>query len=397
MRFSLHRLAVLSLGGMLASTAQAQDFNDTPPHGTGQTPAFQNQTRAPVLPAGAVQQQVLVQGLSHPWGMAQMPDGGWLITERPGRLRIYSPEGQLSEPVSGLPEVDAREQGGLLDVAIADDFQTTRRIWLSFAQPREGGQTATAVATATLSPDGASLQETRVIWQQQPAWDSTKHYGSRLVFDDAGGLFVALGERSVPDARVHAQDVATTLGKVVRIDPDSGAPMGQPGVDGALPEIWSWGHRNIQGATMGPDGALWTIEHGPRGGDELNRPQAGRNYGWPRVSYGLEYSGRPIGEGLTTMEGTEQPIYYWDPVIAPGGMTFYDGEMFPGWQGDLLIAGLKASALVRLELSDQQVTGEARHLQGIGRVRDVDVAQDGSVMILTDAEDGALIRLTPGG
>lgn len=390
------RLTILAATGIFAGAAAAQDFNDAPPNAQGQAPAFENQTRAPVLPDMALQQQVVAEGLEHPWGMAQLPDGSWLVTERPGRLRVVGGDGALSDPVAGLPRVDSRDQGGLLDVAIADDFAETRQVWLSFAQPREGGRTATAVATGVLSADGSSLEGTRVIWQQQPAWASTKHYGSRLVFDGQGGLFVTTGERSVNDARVHSQNVATTLGKVVRIDPQSGAPMGQPGVEGALPEIWSWGHRNMQGATMGPDGALWTIEHGPRGGDELNRPQAGRNYGWPRVTYGVEYSGQPVGGGITRLEGTEQPVYYWDPVIAPGGMSFYDGAMFPDWQGDLLIGGMQAGALVRLELDGGRVTGEARHLQGIGRVRDVDIAADGAVMLLMDQSNGALVRVTPG-
>lgn len=390
------RSTAIAAAWVFAGAALAQDFNDAPPNAQGQSPAFENQTRAPVLPDMALQQQVIAEGLEHPWGMAQLPDGSWLVTERPGRLRLIGTDGSVSDPIAGLPEVDNRDQGGLLDVAVAGDFSATRQIWLSFSQPREGGRTATAVATGSLSADGSAIEDAEVIWQQEPAWDSTKHYGSRLVFDGQGGLFVTTGERSVDDARVHAQNVATTLGKVVRIDPQSGAPMGQPGVEGALPEIWSWGHRNIQGADMGPDGALWTVEHGPRGGDELNRPQPGRNYGWPRVTYGVEYSGEPVGDGVTQMEGTEQPVYYWDPVIAPGGMSFYDGAMFPDWQGDLLIGGLQAGALVRLELSDGRVTGEARHLQGIGRVRDVEVAEDGSIMLLTDQDEGALVRITPG-
>lgn len=380
-----------------AGMASAQGFNDRPPNAEGQKPAFANQTRAPALPDQALRQQVIADGLEHPWGMAELPDGSWLVTERPGRLRIVTPAGAVSKPVAGVPKVDNRSQGGLLDVAIADDFAATRRVWLSLAEPRGGGKTNTAVATGTLSADGTRLEGTKIIWRQQPAWKSTKHYGSRLVFDGRGGLFVTTGERSVPDARGYAQNVTTTLGKVVRIDPASGAPMGDPGVSGALPEIWSWGHRNIQGAAMGPDGALWTIEHGPKGGDELNRPRAGRNYGWPLVTYGEEYSGRPVGKGLTQMQGTEQPVYYWDPVIAPGGMAFYDGAMFPGWRGDALIGGLQAGALVRLKISDGQVTGEARHLQGIGRVRDVAVARDGAVMVLTDKPNGALIRVTPNG
>ncbi|MGN7868125.1 PQQ-dependent sugar dehydrogenase [Paracoccus sp. 22332] len=381
---------------LIAGTASAQDFNAAPPNAPDQQPAFEGQTRAPVLADDvALDQTVIADGLDHPWGLAELPDGSWLLTERAGNLRLVGADGALSDPIGGLPDIDTRDQGGLLDVAVADDFAQTRRVWISFAQPREGGKTATAVATGTLSADGATLEDTKVIWQQQPAWDSTKHYGSVLVFDGDGGLFVTTGERSVIDARPLSQNATTTLGKIVRIDPQTGAPMGDPGVEGALPEIWSWGHRNVQGAAIGPDGALWTIDHGPKGGDELNRPQAGRNYGWPIATYGIEYAGGPIGEGNTQVEGTEQPLYYWDPVIAPGQMTFYDGDLFPDWRGDLLIGGLQAGALVRLELDGDRVTGEARHLQGIGRVREVEVARDGAIMLLTDEDDGKLIRVTP--
>ena len=390
------RILPLAAGGLIVSAVSAQDFNEAPLNAPDQSPAFDGQTRAPVLPDQSLTVTPLAEGLEHPWAMAELPDGSWLLTERPGRMRLLAADGSLSDPISGLPDVDARRQGGLLDVAVADDFAQTRRLWWSFAQPRGGGLNATAVATGTLSEDGSAVEDARVIWQQQPAWDSQLHFGSILVFDGQGGLFVTAGERSVEEARVHAQNVTTTLGKVVRIDPDSGAPMGNPGVAEALPEIWSWGHRNIQGAAMGPDGALWTIEHGPKGGDELNRPEAGRNYGWPRVTYGVEYSDAQVGEGITQLEGTEQPVYYWDPVIAPGGMTFYDGDMFPDWRGDALIGGLQAGAIVRLQIENGRVTGEARHLQGIGRVRDVAVASDGAVMILTDHENGAMIRVTPG-
>lgn len=389
------RLTVCLLCGPLNSAALAQDFNAAPPNGIGQTPAFEGQTRARVLPDTALQTQVIVSGLEHPWGMAQMPDGRWLVTERPGRLKIVSEDGHSSDPIAGLPDVDNRGQGGLLDVAIAIDFSTTRQVWWSFAEPRAEGKTATAVATGRLSSDFTRIENAKVIWQQQPAWDSTKHYGSRLVFDRHGGLFVTTGERSDPKARILAQDFTTTIGKIVRIDPQTGAALGRAVKDGDLPEIWSLGHRNIQGAALGPDGVLWTVEHGPKGGDELNQPKQGHNYGWPLVTYGIDYSGQPIGDGITQMPDAEQPVYYWDPVIAPGGMTFYDGAMFPDWQGDLLIGGLKANAIVRLDIHNSRVKGEGRHLQGIGRVRDIAVAADGAIMVLTDSSDGAIIRVTP--
>lgn len=391
----MKRLTVIAATTLFAGCAMAQNFNDRPPNGAGQTPAFENQTRAPVLQALKLRQDVVVDGLEHPWGMAQLPDGSWLVTERPGRLRMVSVDGSLSGPIPGLPKADPQDQGGLLDVIIGDDFADTRRIWVSFSERDAENLTKTAVATGVLSQDGSSIEDAQVIWRQSPGYPSTLHYGSRLILDRQGGLFVTTGERGGTEGRYFAQDLKTTLGKVVRIDPMTGAPMGNPGVKGAMPEIWSWGHRNMQGAALAPDGTLWTIEHGPLGGDELNRPEVGKNYGWPEATYGVEYSGQPINNGQTQKEGTEQPVYYWDPVIAPGGMIFYQGDMFPDWQGDLLIGGLQSKSMVRLEMSDNRVTGEARHMPDIARVRDVDVAQDGAIMLLTDEDNGALIRVTP--
>ncbi|WP_293854422.1 PQQ-dependent sugar dehydrogenase [uncultured Alsobacter sp.] len=394
LRTSLLAAGLLVLAG---AAARAQNFNAAPPNAAGQRPAFEGQTRAPVIADSIpLATTVVVGGLVNPWGMAELPDGRWLVTERPGRLRIVDRQGTLSPPVKGLPEVFASGQGGLLDVAVRSDFAQSRRVWWSFAEPRGADGNATAVATGVLSSDGAQMNEVRVIFRQQPAWKSSMHFGSRLVFDRSGALFVTTGERSLIEPRQLAQDVGTHLGKVLRIDPDGGPAKGNPTIKGGLPEIWSWGHRNLQAAALGPDGALWTVEHGARGGDELNRVEPGRNYGWPVITYGEEYSGQPIGAGLTAKEGMEQPVYYWDPVIAPSGMAFYQGDMFPEWRGSALIGGLVGRALVRLTLDKGRVTGEARHLQGIGRVRDVAVARDGSVMLLTDAQNGALIRVTRG-
>ena len=393
----IRRAAMAALATtLLTAPAALADFNDEPANAPNQTPAFEGQTRAPVLAEDiALETTVIAEGLDSPWGMDQLPDGSWLVTERPGQLRLIGADGALGDPISGVPAVDNRDQGGLLDVLAAPDFDESRRIWISYSKPFEGGDNATAVSTATLSDDGTALQDVQEIWVQQPATPSTMHFGSRLVLDNDGGLFITTGERSDREFRHLAQDVNTTLGKVVRVDPMTGEPKGG-GAESGLPEIWSWGHRNMQAATLGPDGALWTVEHGPRGGDELNKPRKGKNYGWPEVTYGIEYGGQTIGEGETARDGIEQPVYYWDPVIAPSGMAFYDGEMFPEWQGDALIGGLAGQALVRLQIEGDRVTGEARHLQDIGRVRDVDVAPDGSVVILTDATNGALIRVTRG-
>lgn len=388
---------LVSLLAFAPAAALAQDFNAEPPNAPDYRPAFEGQTRAPVIADAEPERSVVASGLDSPWGMEELPDGSWLVTERPGRMRIVGADGSISEPVSGLPEVFAEGQGGLLDVAIRDDFAETRRVWWSYAEPREGGQNGTAVATGTLSPDGREMTGVKVIFRQEPGWASKLHFGSRLVFAPDGALFVTTGERSVIEARPLAQDVSTHLGKVLRIDPEGGPAEGNPEIPGGQPEIWSYGHRNLQSAAIGPDGALWTVEHGPRGGDELNRPEAGKNYGWPVIVYGLEYDGNPVGEGLTRAEGMEQPIYYWDPVIAPSGLVFYEGGLFPGWEGSALIGGLAGQALVRLEIADGRVTGEARYLQGFARIRDVAVARDGAVMVLTDGEGGQLIRLTPGG
>lgn len=389
----------LLLASLTTGPAWAQ-LNDSPPNATGQQPAFDGQTRAPALTDQiALTQTTLAEKLEHPWGMARLPDGAMLITERPGRLRLLSADGVLSDPVKGVPQVDNRQQGGLLDVAIAPDFAQTRRLWLSFSEPRgwRKNKNSTSVATGVLAADGSGLEDVKVIFRQDPAWGSLMHFGSRLVFSPEGWLYVTTGERSYEEPRELAQDTHTHLGKVLRIDPLTGKGVqGNPFADGRAgkPEIWSYGHRNIQAAALDPaTGALWTVEHGPAGGDELNRPQPGKNYGWPVITYGQDYSGAPIGQGKTQQEGMEQPVYYWDPVIAPSGMVFYQGAMFPELQGNALIGGLGAQAVVRLKLQDDHVIGEQRLAEGIGRVRDVEIAPDGAILVLIDDPEGALIRL----
>ena len=390
--FSPILILLLTIG-----TACAADFNDRAPNAPDQKPAFKGQTRAPILDDNGADltRRIIANNLVNPWGMDQLPDGRWLVTERPGRLRIITPNGMISKPIKGLPDVDARGQGGLLDVIIGDDFNASRRIWWSYAEPRKGRLNGTSVATGILSADETTLTDVRVIFRQTPGWKSTYHFGSRLVFDQTGALFVTTGERSYPEPRELAQDITTHIGKILRINPMGGAAPGNPSLDGGKPEIWSYGHRNLQAAALSPSGDLWTVEHGPRGGDELNQPVQGRNYGWPVITYGEDYGGGPIGQGLTAKAGMEQPIYYWDPVIAPSGMAFYSGALFPKWQGSLLIGGLASKSLVRLELKDGKVTGEARYMQGRGRVRDVDITPGGAIMILTDSNNGALIELTP--
>ncbi|MGH7366852.1 MAG: PQQ-dependent sugar dehydrogenase, partial [Candidatus Rokuibacteriota bacterium] len=327
-------------------------------------------TPAPVKLAAKVTE--IAGGLDHPWGVALLPDGRFLVTERSGRLRIVGRDGQLSEPLAGVPNVYARGQGGLLDVALGPGFAQDRLVYLSFSEPGKGGA-GTAVARGRLGERG--LEGTQVIWRQQPKVNGPNHWGSRLVFRPDGTLFVTLGDRF--SYRDRAQDLSTTLGKVVRINADGSVPRDNPYAapsasrPGALPEIWSYGHRNVQAAALDARGQLWTVEHGARGGDELNNPQPGKNYGWPVITYGVDYSGARIGVG-TARAGMEQPVYYWDPVIAPSGATFYSGTAFPGWRGDLLVGSLQPGALVRLRLADGRVTQEERYLADLDeRIRDV--------------------------
>ena len=367
-----------------------------PANAPNQTPAFEGQTRAPgVTTEATLSHTVVAEGLSHPWGLALLPDGDWLVTERPGRLRIITADGQVGEPIAGLPAVDARGQGGLLDVILGPDFSSDRRIYWSYAEPREGGN-ATSVARGVLSDDGTRVDNVEVIFRALPTYDGDKHFGSSLAFAPDGTLFITLGERSDARMRPQAQDLGSHMGKTIRINADGSVPADNPfvGREGALPEIWSLGHRNVQGIAVAPDGQVWTVEHGTRGGDEINLDRAGLNYGWPEVAYGIEYRGGEINEGITQKEGTEQPVYYWDPVIAPGGMTFYDGAMFPGWQGNLLVAGLKERHIARLVIEDDRVVGEERLLTDLGdRVRDVAVGPDGAVWAITDEDNGKLVRL----
>jgi glucose/arabinose dehydrogenase len=343
--------------------------------------------------------RTVADGLDHPWAIAFLPDGGALVTERPGRLRHLSSDGALSEPIAGTPEVDARDQGGLLDVALDPDFSANRLVYLSFSEPGENGTNSTAVARGRLSEDLTALENTEVIFSQQPKVASTKHFGSRLVFDGEGYLFVTMGERSEEQFRGQAQELDSHLGKIVRIFPDGGVPEDNPfvGQNGALPEIWSYGHRNIQAAAINPESqVLWEIEHGPKGGDELNIVKPGANYGWPVVSFGMNYDDTPVGTGESDAAGFEDAIYQWTPVIAPSGMAFYQGGAFPEWQGDLFVGGLGSTALVRLELDGNSVTHEERILQEAGRrIRDVVEGPEGALYLLTDEDNGEILVITP--
>jgi glucose/arabinose dehydrogenase len=389
-----------------------------PPNAAGQKPAFAGQTRAPERKANVAFDVVtVVGGLQNPWGMTFLPSarpdgataaspgrgaGRILVTEKPGRLRIVA-DGKLSEPVTGLPAVDARNQGGLLDVALDPGFASNRLIYWSYAEPREGGVNNTAVARGRLVDEGAPrVENVQVIFHQTPSLNSTLHFGSRLVWGRDGTLFVTLGERSITEGRMQSQRMDGLLGKIVRINADGSIPKDNPfvGKEGVRPEIWSIGHRNVQAATSHPTtGELWEVEHGARGGDEINIARKGKDYGWPTIAYGIEYRGGPITGGITAKEGMEQPLYYWDPVIAPSGMVFYTGDLFPAWKGNLFIGGMASTNLVRLTVNGDRIVDEERLLTDLQpnreRIRDVRQGPDGALYLLTDSATGRLLKLVP--
>ena len=371
-----------------------------PPNAPGQEPAFQGQTRACAAPSHvAFDVVVLARGLDEPWAVEPLGDGALLVTEKPGRMRIVSADGSLGEPIAGVPKVDDRNQGGLLDVALSPRFASDRTIYWSFSEPRDGGN-ATSVARGVLSPDRRRLDEVRVIFRAMPTFDGTMHYGSRVVFGPDGLLYVTLGERSDRRIRPQAQQLDSHMGKVLRITPDGAAPPDNPfvGQANARPEIWTVGHRNVQSAVFDDKGQLWTVEHGARGGDELNRLEKGKNYGWPVVTYGIEYSGDPIAGSATAREGFEQPVYYWDPVIAPSGAEFYTGDAFPAWRGSLFVGALREQRLVRVVIEGNRVTGEEHLLTDRGqRVRDVRQGPDGALYVVTDERNGELWKIVPAG
>jgi glucose/arabinose dehydrogenase len=359
-------------------------------NGAGYQPAFAGQTRAPGVDSKVALDVVTVaQGLNMPWAFELMPDGRYLVSERPGALRLVTAAGKVSEPVKGLPAIAVGGQGGLLDVALDPAFATNRVIYFSYSEARDGGN-GTSLAKARLVEDatGASLADMQVIFRQMPSFASGLHFGSRIAFSKDGKLFLTLGERSMPQAMVQSQDLNSHLGKVIRINTDGSVPADNPFVGKAdtKPEIWSYGHRNVQAGTIDTaTDKLWTVEHGPRGGDELNQPQAGVNHGWPVITYGINYNGQKMTGGITQQAGMQQPVYYWDPVIAPSGMIVYRGNMFPQWQGSIFVGALGGSKLVRLQMENDKVTGEEWFLQDRGaRIRDVQQGPDGAIYVVTE-------------
>jgi aldose sugar dehydrogenase len=399
------------------ATQECQPVTTATANSPEQKPAFAGQTRTCAVKTSApIAVTVVAKGLQNPWAVEPMPDGTFLVTEKAGRMRIVSANGQVGEPIAGLtpvaqggvsaesgqgglPPIAASRQGGLLDVALSPNFEKDRTIFWSFSEQREGGS-GTSVARGVLSADGKRLSDIRVIFRAMPTYNNGLHFGSRLVFAPDGMLFVTLGDRFDKNAmRPLAQDLKAHNGKVVRINPDGTVPADNPfsGQEGALADIWTLGHRNIQSATLDDQGRLWTVEHGAKGGDELNLIEKGKNYGWPIISYGEEYTGEAIPGGITAREGLEQPVYYWDPVIAPSGMEFYTGSAFPEWKGNIFIGGLASQRLVRLVIKDGKVTGEEHLLTDRSkRIRDVRQGRDGALYVVTDDSNGELWRIAPG-
>jgi glucose/arabinose dehydrogenase len=360
-------------------------------------PAVQAQTGS----ASAIRTEVVAKGLEHPWGLAFIDNGRMLVTERPGRLRLVQPDGDIGAPIEGVPKVDVGGQGGLLDVVVDTRFARSRTIYFCYSEPGDSGN-STALASARLSEDARRLEQVKILFSQRPKVSSSAHFGCRIVERDDGTLFLTLGDRF--SRKEDAQKLDNHIGTIVRIRKDGSVPPDNPfagnkatGRD-ALPEIWSYGHRNGQGATLGPDGRLWMHEHGPQGGDEINIAEAGKNYGWPVITYGENYGGGKVGDGITTKEGMEQPLHHWTPSIAPSGMTFLRSNRYgKSWQGNLFVGALKTKHLTRLELRDGKVVREEQLLRKLNRrIRDVREGPDGLLYILTDESKGQLVRLLPG-
>ncbi|MEL6279404.1 MAG: PQQ-dependent sugar dehydrogenase [Pseudomonadota bacterium] len=372
MLYRLTFISALTTGLLCAGALQAQVFETS---------------------VGEVSVEKVADGFEHPWALAFVPNEGLLVTERPGRLQFVV-DG-VSTEVSGLPDIREIGQGGLLDVVVSEDFADTGLIFLTYSEPAPGRTVRTAAARARLALDGLPrLEDLEVIFRMEPATSGGRHFGSRIVLADDGTLLITTGDRGERDP---AQDLNSHIGKTIRINRDGSVPADNPFANGGgLPEIWSYGHRNPQGAAKRPsDGSYWTIEHGARGGDEVNRPEAGKNYGWPVISYGRHYSGFKIGVGAEA-PGMEQPEYYWDPSIAPSGAAFYDGDLFPNWRGDLFVGALKFQLISRLEIDGDRIVGEERlFTEDFGRIRDVRSGPDGALWVLTDDDPGAVYRVTP--
>lgn len=368
---------------------------ETLPANTSYRPAFEGQTRVAGLQTSVgYESRILTQSLRSPWGITPLPDGRLLVTEKAGSMRIVTTAGQVSQPITGIPQVNPAGQGGLLGVRVDPDFASNRLVYWVFSEAVSGGN-VTSVAKGELSADETSIFNAQVIYRATPAYNGNLHYGGRILFDRTGHLIISTGERSDLATRPQAQQLNSSLGKLIRITKEGQAATGNPltGQSGARPELYSYGHRNPQGLALHPvTNDLWQGEHGPRGGDEINRIQPGANYGWPTITYGIEYSGQTIGGGIQQQQGMEQPVYYWDPVVSPSGMTFYTGNRIAEWQNNLFIGSLSGKHIVRLAITDNRVVGEERLLADEGqRFRDITQGTDGALYAITD--EGRLYRI----
>ena len=384
-----------SNGTTTATTDTTSPSVETREPNSNYKPAFAGQTRAPGITTNtSYEGKVLSTGLNHPWGIAVLPDGRFLITEKDGTMRLATTAGALGAPITGLPPVNTSGQGGLLGLAIDPDFAANRTVYWTFSEDVQGGN-LTAVAKGKLSADERRMENVSVIYRATPAYQGSLHYGSRILVDKSGNLIFSTGERSDKVTRPQAQQLNSALGKVIRITKEGKPAAGNPfaGRSDARPELYSYGHRNVQGLAFHPEtGDLWEAEFGPRGGDEVNLIQPGHNYGWPAITYGIEYSGEKVGPGLTQQAGLEQPVYYWDPVLSPSGMTFYSGDAVPEWKNNLFIGGLSGSHIARLVIRNNRVVGEERLLAGEGqRFRDITQGKDGALYAVTD--EGRLYRI----
>ncbi|HEY0653635.1 MAG TPA: PQQ-dependent sugar dehydrogenase [Chryseosolibacter sp.] len=370
------------------TTAVATASVETNKPNTNYKPAFEGQTRvAGVKSSTSFDYTMLDSTLARPWGITSLPDGRLLVTEKAGAMRIVSADGKPGESLKGIPKVNSEGQGGLLGICLDPSFEQNRMVYWAFSEPLPAGN-VTAVAKGKLSADEKSIEGTKVIYRATPAYKGTLHYGGRVIFSKEGHLYLSTGERSDLETRPQAQDLNSGLGKVIRITTDGKPVAGNPfeGKSGARPELYSYGHRNVQGIAFHPaTGDLWETEFGPRGGDELNRVEAGKNYGWPVITYGIEYSGKNIGDSIQSKEGMEQPVYYWDPVISPSGITFYNSDVIPEWKNNLFIACLSGMHICRVVIENNKVVGEERLLaQEEQRFRDVTQGKDGALYAITD-------------
>ncbi|MAY83850.1 MAG: glucose dehydrogenase [Flavobacteriales bacterium] len=409
-------LSTLVIGCLVAACACRDEGNDEPivqedgnpidtpllppvetnPPNTNYQPAFEGQTRV-----GGVETQTQISitefasGLNNPWGMANLPDGRIIVTEKGGNFKIVDQSGNLSAAIGGLPAVNSSGQGGLLDVAVHPDFNNNRLLYWTFSQNGSGG-TATAVAKGQLSNDESQILNAQVIFTALPEFNGSNHYGSRIVWDANDNLFISTGERSSASIRDEAQELDAALGKILHIDTNGNAVAGNPFIvqANALDEIYSYGHRNPQGMDRHPvTGELWAVEHGPRGGDEVNLIEAGKNYGWPVITYGIEYGGSPVGAGITQQSGMEQPIYYWDPSIAPCGASFYSGSLISEWTNNFFVTALAGQHLIRLVIQGNRVVGEERLLEGVSRFRDVLEGTDGALYVIESGSNAKMHRI----